>query len=54
VAEHRSVFYRFGFFVRVISRRVSYWETGTIAHTFQSGAMTQVFLLNPEADSTGP
>ena len=28
-------------------------ETGAIAHTFKSGAMVQVFLLNPEVDSTG-
>ena len=28
-------------------------ETGAIAHAFKSGAMVQVFLLNPEADSTG-
>ena len=28
-------------------------ETGAIAHAFKSGAMVQVFLLNPEADLTG-
>ena len=28
-------------------------ETGAIAHAFKSGAMVQVFLLNPEVDSTG-
>ena len=28
-------------------------ETGAIAHAFNSGAMVQVFLLNPEVDSTG-
>ncbi len=26
--------------------------TGAIGHTFKSGAMVQVFLLNPEVDST--
>ena len=28
-------------------------DTGAIAHAFKSGAMVQVFLLNPEVDSTG-
>ena len=28
-------------------------ETGALAHAFKSGAMVQVFLLNPEVDSTG-
>ena len=28
-------------------------ETGAITHAFKSGAMVQVFLLNPEVDSTG-
>ena len=28
-------------------------ENGAIAHAFKSGAMVQVFLLNPEVDSTG-
>ena len=28
-------------------------EAGAIAHAFKSGAMVQVFLLNPEVDSTG-
>jgi hypothetical protein len=27
--------------------------TGAIGHTFKSGAVVQVFLLTPQADSTG-